>query len=147
MFNRITVVCVGNICRSPFGEAVLKDILPKKTILSAGIATNKSGLSGKPANPSASSLASDLGFSLEAHKAQQLTGELCKDSDLILVMEKGHARVVSEISPESTGKTMLFSHWYNKEDIPDPYQKSEEAFKHAFRLILDSAKEWSKKLL
>lgn len=41
MFNKILVVCVGNICRSPTGESLLKALLPNKTIDSAGVATEK----------------------------------------------------------------------------------------------------------
>jgi len=37
MFDSILVVCVGNICRSPTGERLLKQHLPDKEIASAGI--------------------------------------------------------------------------------------------------------------
>ena len=36
MFNSILVVCTGNICRSPIGERLLRNALPKKKIDSAG---------------------------------------------------------------------------------------------------------------
>ncbi len=41
MFNKILVVCVGNICRSPTGERVLQKLLPNKEVASAGIAAEK----------------------------------------------------------------------------------------------------------
>ncbi|MGB2147778.1 MAG: low molecular weight phosphotyrosine protein phosphatase, partial [Vibrio toranzoniae] len=44
MFDKILVVCVGNICRSPTGERVLQQLLPNKNIASAGIAAEKSRL-------------------------------------------------------------------------------------------------------
>ena len=37
VFNNILVVCTGNICRSPVGEALLKQALPGKTVHSAGV--------------------------------------------------------------------------------------------------------------
>ncbi|MBJ6973770.1 low molecular weight phosphotyrosine protein phosphatase, partial [Vibrio cholerae] len=49
MFNNILVVCVGNICRSPIGERLLKQQLPHKNIASAGLASEKSPLVGKSA--------------------------------------------------------------------------------------------------
>ena len=146
MFDRILVVCVGNICRSPFGEAVLKKLLPQKRVSSAGLATQISQLSGMPANKEAVRMAKDLGYCLQGHKAKQLTSDLCKDFDLILVMEKGHKAELEKIAPEATSKTMLFSHWYNKEDIPDPYRQSTEAFEHSLGLVLKSAEAWVKKL-
>ncbi len=146
MFNKILVVCVGNICRSPSGEYLLKQHLPNKTINSAGVATAKSGLSGKPADEMANTIAQEHGYSLEAHQAQQLTSELCRDHDLILVMEKGHIDAVSQIAPEARGKIMLFGQWIGKQDIPDPYRQSKEAFEHAYTLIEQASNAWAKKL-
>lgn len=146
MFNNILVVCVGNICRSPSGEYLLKSLLPNKNIASAGIGA----LVGKPADKLACQIAEENGISLEGHKAQQLTSELCRDFDLILVMEQGHINEVTKIAPEARGKTMLFSQWLSrshaKQDIPDPYHQSKEAFDHAYNLIEASAKAWALKL-
>lgn len=145
MFEKILVVCVGNICRSPTGERLLQQYLPHKHIASAGLGTEKSGLSGKPANIHADQLAQEHNLSLKGHKAQQLTHALCKDYDLILVMEKKHLEAVCHIAPEVRGKTMLFGQWIKKE-IPDPYMKSKEAFEFAFQLLEQAAQAWAKKI-
>ncbi|MCK6263210.1 protein tyrosine phosphatase [Vibrio sp. ZSDE26] len=142
MFNKILVVCVGNICRSPSGEYLLKSLLPNKLIDSAGVGA----LVGKPADKMATQVASDNGIDLTDHIAQQLTRELCQEYDLILVMEKGHIEAVTSIAPEARGKTMLFGHWIGQKDIPDPYRQSREAFDFAYQLIKESAESWSKKL-
>ncbi|MDX1303650.1 protein tyrosine phosphatase [Photobacterium sp.] len=142
MFNKILVVCVGNICRSPSGEYLLKKALPNKEIASAGVGA----LVGKPADKMASMVASEHGVSLEGHVAQQLNSDLCRDYDLILVMEKGHIEAVTNIAPEARGKTMLFGQWIGQQDIPDPYRQSKEAFDHAYGLIEQAADAWAKKL-
>lgn len=146
MFDKILVVCVGNICRSPTGEYLLKQYLPEKTINSAGIATEKSGLSGKPADKAANNVATENGCCLDTHRARQLTREMCSTYDLILAMEKGHIEAITQIAPEARGKTMLFGQWIGQKDIPDPYRQSKEAFDHAFQLIESAAKAWSNKL-
>jgi protein-tyrosine phosphatase len=146
MFNKILVVCVGNICRSPTGEGVLKQLLSEKHIASAGIAAEKSGLVGKPADKTATELAAEHGVDIKAHQAQQLTSELCAQYDLILVMEKGHIEALTSIAPEARGKTMLFGQWLGQKDIPDPYRQSREAFEYAYQLIQQSAEAWAKKL-
>jgi len=146
MFNKILVVCVGNICRSPTGEGVLKQLLPAKHIASAGIAAEKSGLVGKSADKTATELAAEHGVDIQAHQAQQLTSELCAQYDLILVMEKGHIEALTSIAPEARGKTMLFGQWLGQKDIPDPYRQSREAFEYAYQLIQQSAEAWAKKL-
>ncbi len=142
MFNRILVVCVGNICRSPSGEYLLKNLLPNKTVASAGVGA----LVGKSADKMATQVAAEHGVSLDGHVARQLTADLCRDYDLILVMEKGHIEAVTNIAPEARGKTMLFGQWLGMKDIPDPYRQSKEAFDHAYQLIEQSAQAWAKKL-
>ncbi|TBT33551.1 low molecular weight phosphotyrosine protein phosphatase, partial [Vibrio parahaemolyticus] len=82
MFSNILVVCVGNICRSPTGERLLQQLLPDKQISSAGIAVEKSRLTGKPADETARLVASERGIYLLDHKAQQLTAQLCAKQDL-----------------------------------------------------------------
>ncbi|CAK4070553.1 phosphotyrosine protein phosphatase [Vibrio variabilis] len=146
MFNKILVVCVGNICRSPTGERVLQKLLPEKHIASAGIAAEKSGLVGKSADNMATELAAENDVDLTGHQAQQLTSSLCAQYDLILVMEKGHMEALTSIAPEARGKTMLFGQWIGQQDIPDPFRQSREAFEHAYQLIEKSAEAWAKKL-
>lgn len=146
MFNKILVVCVGNICRSPSGEYLLKKLLPNKQVDSAGIATEKSRLSGKPADAMAIKIASQNDIDLTSHQARQLTAQLCQEYDLILVMEKGHIDAVTSISPAARGKTMLFGQWIGQQDIPDPYKLSQEAFEHAYELIEQSANKWAEKI-
>jgi protein-tyrosine phosphatase len=142
MFNNILVVCVGNICRSPSGEYLLKSLLPNKNIASAGVGA----LVGKPADKLACQVAEENGISLVGHQGRQLTSALCREFDLILVMEQGHINAVTNIAPEARGKTMLFSQWLQKQDIPDPHRQSKEAFDHAYNLIEASAQAWAQKL-
>ncbi|VTQ53654.1 protein-tyrosine phosphatase [Campylobacter jejuni] len=138
MFNSVLIVCIGNVCRSPIAEAMLQQLLPAKAIHSAGI----SALAGDGADAMASRISEQHGFSLQNHKARQLTREMCHDSDLILIMEKAHISSVSYFLPEVRGKTMLLGYWNQKIDIPDPYGKSADAFEYAFSLIKESVIGW-----
>ncbi|EMB7756303.1 TPA: protein tyrosine phosphatase [Serratia marcescens] len=142
MFDSILVVCVGNICRSPTGERLLKQALPHKKIASAGLGA----LVDKPADVHACDIARAHGLSLDGHKAQQLTATMCREYDLILVMEKQHIDAVGRLAPEVRGKTMLFGHWLNQHEIPDPYRKSYEAFEHVYSLLDNSAQKWAQVL-
>ncbi|MBI6150761.1 protein tyrosine phosphatase [Serratia surfactantfaciens] len=142
MFDSILVVCVGNICRSPTGERLLKQYLPSKNIDSAGLGA----VVGSAADSTASLVAQAHGLSLDEHIAKQLTRDLCRAYSLILVMEKSHIEAVTRLAPEVRGKTMLFGHWMNQKDIPDPYGKSHEAFEFVYRLLADSAQKWVKAL-
>ncbi|WP_241611289.1 protein tyrosine phosphatase [Rosenbergiella epipactidis] len=142
MFKSILVVCTGNICRSPTGERLLKKYLPDLSIDSAGTGA----LKNHAADDTANLVATENGLSLDGHKAKQFTSELAQRYDLILVMEKHHQEAVTRIAPEVRGKTMLFAHWMEKKQIPDPYRQSREAFEHVYRLIEQSATAWAVKL-
>ncbi len=142
MFDSILVVCMGNICRSPSGERLLKRELPDKKICSAGLGA----LVGQPANEIAIEVAFQHGVSLAGHHAQQLTKKMCREYDLILVMEKLHIDAVCHMVPEVRGKTMLFGYWQEQQEISDPYRKSREAFEYVFRLLDESAQKWAKAL-
>lgn len=145
MFERILVVCMGNICRSPIAEAVLKSLLPNKQVSSAGIATETSGLSGAPVDSTMYELAESSGLKVSEHKAQQLSESLCDTSDLILVMEPEHMELVSIIAPNARHKTLLFGQWSGG-SIADPYQKSQSASSRALQEIQLAGREWAAKL-
>lgn len=142
MFDSILVVCVGNICRSPTGERLLRKLLPEKKINSAGLGA----LVGKPADNFASQVALLHEISLDGHIAQQLTIQLCREHELILVMEKKHIEAVCKLLPEIRGKVMLYGHWNENKEIPDPYKKSIEAFEFVFNELSASTVEWAKRL-
>lgn len=142
MFDKILVVCIGNVCRSPTAEKMLQVKLPKKEVSSAGLGA----LVNHPANKDAYNTANNHGLSLDNHVAKQLTSELCHQYDLILVMEKAHISAVGKISPESRGKTMLLGHWLDEKEIPDPYKKSLEMYELTYQLIEKSVNSWLDKL-
>lgn len=142
MINSICVVCVGNICRSPIGERLLKKYLPQKNIISAGIAA----MVGQGADPKSVSVSIEHELSLDNHIAQQLTKSLCDEQDLILVMEKKHIDAVCRIAPEVRGKVMLYGYWINQMEISDPYRKDISFFERTYSLLEQSANQWIEKL-
>ncbi|ALD43295.1 arsenate reductase/protein-tyrosine-phosphatase family protein [Serratia sp. TSA_130.2] len=142
MFDSILIVCVGNICRSPIGERLLKELLPHKEISSAGI----SALVGNSADAKAINVANEHGLSLDGHVARQLTAEMCRKSSLILVMERKHIDAVCQFAPEARGKTMLYGHWNDRKEVVDPYRKSDEVFEFVYKLLAESAQKWVKAL-
>lgn len=143
MFNRILVVCIGNICRSPLAEAALRQLAP------VGVSVQSAGLGalvGQPADPESLRQGQLHGLDLSQHVARQLTPALCAESDLILVMEDEHIDAVCRLSPSARGKVMLLGRWESGKQIPDPYRKSAEVFAHTYQLIAASSEQWARKM-
>lgn len=144
VFNRILVVCVGNICRSPTAEALLLHRHAQRgyRIGSAGLGAVK----GAPMDPTALAVLQEHGLDHAGHVARQLTGELLAGADLVLVMEKAHLHTIQTRHPQASGKTMLLGKWLGDIDIPDPYRQQRPAFEHAFQLIDKAVTSWDRYL-
>lgn len=142
MISSVLVVCVGNICRSPVGERLLAQACPDIRVESAGIAA----LTGHAASTDAAEVAAENGVSVNGHVARQFSSEIAAGFDLILVLEKGHMKVVAEQAPETAGKTMLYGQWMGQADIADPYRKSREFHVSVFEQLHKASQGWAAKL-
>jgi protein-tyrosine phosphatase len=134
MFERILVVCVGNICRSPMAAALLARRLSKRAppivVESAGIAA----LVGRPADPIAVELMRDRGLDISSHRARQLTEQLLVKTDLVIVMQQGHVRSIETSFPHARGRVHRIGRW-GSFDVPDPYGQPRAAFERALEQI------------
>lgn len=144
VFKRVLMVCIGNICRSPTAEVLLRHRLQGKDIVveSAGLAA----MVGKPIDPVAQSVLTEHGLTGDTHVARQLDRRLIDNADLILVMERKHLDHVHQLAPHSRGKSFLLGKWQDDTAIPDPYRKPREAFEQAFQLINSGVSSWGNKL-
>jgi protein-tyrosine phosphatase len=83
--RRLVFVCAGNICRSPFAEAVA--CAEGLAAISMGIRADP----GTPADPQAVDTAAALGIELSTHRARRLQPEVVGPDDLLLCFETWHA--------------------------------------------------------
>ncbi|HKM95535.1 MAG TPA: protein tyrosine phosphatase [Buttiauxella sp.] len=138
MFDSILVVCIGNICRSPTGERLLRKAFPDKKIDSAGLDARV----GEGAERKSVEVAAQNGLSLEGHRGQAFSSSLAMQYDLILVMEKSQLERIKKNYPEVSGKTMLFGHWQNQLQIGDPYNKSREMHQLVYTQLAQGTARW-----
>ena len=92
---KILFVCHGNICRSPMGEYVLKDMAAKRglsdrfRIASAAVSTEELG---NPVYPPARRELAKHGIRCDGHAAHQITRAELRDYDRIYYMDASNAR-------------------------------------------------------
>lgn len=144
MVKKILIVCIGNICRSPTAENLLRGALAPTNIKvsSAGLAA----LVDSPIEPTARIVLEEHGFLPGEHKAIQLTPQAVSESDLVLVMEQRHINGVLNIAPEARGKVLMLGKWQGDREISDPYRQGKPAFVHAYALIEEAVHAWAQRL-
>ncbi|MBV6305089.1 low molecular weight phosphotyrosine protein phosphatase [Candidimonas humi] len=143
--DKILTVCIGNICRSPTAEAVLRQLLPRTRVWSAGLAA----LVGQEADPLAQAVAREHQLNLSAHRAQQLAGWMCTDADLILVMENSQRQEIERLYPYARGKVHclgIAKAGQPPVDIADPYRQGLDAFQTAYQHIELGARQWAHRI-
>ena len=94
---RITVVCTGNINRSPFAAALLARAAPMHSVASAGLAAD--GLRTPERMVQA---AAAFAVDLAAHSSRLLTEDDVETSDLILCMDRSHPLRIAAVSDVAT---------------------------------------------
>lgn len=141
MIRRVLVVCIGNICRSPMAEGLFRQAVPEVQISSAGL----SALVGHGADPIAVQIMAGIGVDISAHRARMLSDAIARDADLILVMDDQQKQQLATQYPYARGKVFKLGEM-TRQDIPDPYQQSAEAFHTAYSLIESGVNEWVKRI-
>ena len=144
MIRHILVVCVGNICRSPMAEALLRRALRGQdgiTVESAGLGA----LVGHPASEHSVDLMAELGEDITSHRARQIHPDMVRAADLVLVMEAGHKRAIDDADPTARGKVYRLGEWQGK-DIDDPYRQPRAAYEEALEDIEAGVASWAERI-
>lgn len=127
-------------------EGLLTDALSTEKTIDCQICSAGLGaLIGHPPDPMASQLMLKNGIDISGHRARQVTKEMIRKADLILVMETAHKTAIEESEPSAKGKVFRIGEW-GKFDISDPYRKDINAFEEAFELIEQGTSQWLQKL-
>jgi protein-tyrosine phosphatase len=142
MFNKIIVVCTGNICRSPIGEQLLRERLSGAQVLSGGVAA----LVGRPADPLAQQVMQENGHDISGHRAQQLTSALLTQMDLILAMDQSHVDWIRVRLPQLQGRVFKFGRWSGNVDVADPFRQPKAAFDQAYSEIRLYTEQWLERI-
>lgn len=119
---RVLCVCLGNICRSPTAEAVLRSLDPDLDVDSAG---TSDWHIGHPPYAPAIQAGATRGYDLAPLRARQFDSEDFHRFDLILAMDAQNLSDMERLRPagsETPVRLFLdFAEGRQGQDVPDPY--------------------------
>jgi protein-tyrosine phosphatase len=142
---RVLMVCMGNICRSPTAEGVLRQRLAAAGLADAvGVdsAGTYSGHSGEAPDPRAQRHARERGVDLSRLRARSVTAEDFQRFQLILAMDGENLRALQRLQPAGAPPPRLLMSFSRRpgapKDVPDPYYGGPQGFEQVLDLVEDA---------
>ena len=144
---RILFVCMGNICRSPSAEAVMRALVER-----AGLADqfdlDSAGTHayhmGSPPDPRSQQTAARRAYDLSALRARRVNSQDFELFDLILAMDRDNlALLEQDCQPGLRHKLGLFLSYAGEiaeDELPDPYAGDQQGFEHVLDLVEAAAR-------
>jgi len=149
---RVCLVCLGNICRSPMAEVMLRAEL-ERAGLSARVEVDSAGTGdwhlGEPMDPRARDELSRRGYHGAGHRARQFEPSWFKRYDLVLAMDASNLARLRRMAPdrEAAERTVLFLSFDPARaasgddlEVPDPYNGGPEEYALVFGLVQPAAR-------
>jgi protein-tyrosine phosphatase len=154
--RRVLVICTGNICRSPMGEAFLRGHLAARglghvSVSSAGTHAQV-GRSVLPAVLLACATIGDGAADREllGHLARQIDIVMARESDLILCATAEHRQHLLAWWPDlGEERVRLFNEPISGDapvDVDDPYGWDRDVFELAARVIDRAMAAWAERI-
>lgn len=139
--RRILFVCLGNICRSPLGEGLLRHRAAERG-LSHLVETASAGTGGwhrgDPPDSRSIAVAQSHGVDISRQRARQLQGEDFNSFDLIFAMDRDNLRNIVRLAPhDSSADIHLFTDFVGgpSKDVPDPYYGDRRDFENVYAML------------
>ncbi|MFM0522819.1 MULTISPECIES: low molecular weight protein-tyrosine-phosphatase [Caballeronia] len=146
----ICFVCLGNICRSPSAEAVMRDLV-ERAKLAERIVIDSAGTGdwhiGEAPDERAQKAARKRGYDLSKLRGRQVAAADFARFDLFIVMDDANATALTAVCPpEYRDKIRLLMEFATNDDsrvVVDPYFGGEEGFEK----VLDQCEDACEGLL
>jgi protein-tyrosine phosphatase len=140
--TRVAFVCLGNICRSPMAEVVMRALV-RDAGLDDEIEVESAGTGdwhvGGGADERALATLRQHGYGGSAHRARQFTAEWFDRVDVVVAMDRANLTALRRLAPadrrDSIRLLMSYADDAAEQDVPDPYYGGEDGFVEVLTLI------------
>ncbi|SHG24624.1 low molecular weight protein-tyrosine-phosphatase [Flagellimonas flava] len=149
MKTKVLMVCLGNICRSPLAEGILRSKVDQTSILvdSAGTAGYHIG---NPPDKRSILVAQKHGINISHQRSRQFSTSDFKDFDLIFAMDTSNfrniLRLATSTDDEKKVKLLLDEVDLDTNEVPDPYYGGTEGFERVYEMLDKACEAVAKKL-
>jgi len=150
MKTKILMVCLGNICRSPLAEGILKSKVDSSNILVDSAGTGHWHVGHQPDTRSIE-VAKKHELDITSQKGRQFTQKDFQEFDYIFVMDTSNRENVlalaqneAEINKVHLILDELFP--FENVDIPDPYYGGDQGFEQVYQMLDQACDEIVKRL-
>jgi protein-tyrosine phosphatase len=137
--TNLLMICLGNICRSPLAEGLMKSKLnfTKFTVDSAG---TSGGHKGQAPDKRSIAIANKNGIDISQQKSRKLVKEDFKNYDYLYVMDaSNYLDVIAMASNEEEIKKVIkiLDEVFPNEnlDVPDPYYGGSQGFENVYKML------------
>jgi len=147
---RVLMVCLGNICRSPLAEEILKVKVDPKNIFIDSAGTGSWHVGNLPDKRSIA-IAKKNQLDITSQRCRQFKVSDFDEFDIIYVMDNSNKNDVLELARDDKDKAkvkLILNEIFPSEnvDVPDPYLGGEKGFEHVFNLLDQACSIIAKKL-
>lgn len=141
---KVLFVCMGNICRSPTAEGVMRHVL-RQNKLDGLVEVDSAGTHGyhvgEAPDARTQRAAASRGYNLSEMRARKVAPQDLDYFDLILAMDHNNIGVLKRICPpekyDRLGLFMSYSKNFDDDEVPDPYY----GLGHGFDMVLDMVED------
>ena len=137
--TKILMVCLGNICRSPLAEGILRAKLPKDGFVVDSAGTSNYHI-GSPPDRRSIAIAKKYGLDISYLKGRQFTVNDFDAFDLIYVMDESNYNNVIYLAKNENDKQKvkyILNEIYPNQNygVPDPYYGGTEGFENVYKML------------
>jgi protein-tyrosine phosphatase len=149
MSVKILMICLGNICRSPLAESIMRSKLSEDFIVDS--AGTGGWHVGELPDKRSISTAKNRGLDITNQRARQFKKSDFDTFDHIFVMDNSNYKDVLALAPNEEAKSkvklILNELFPNKNiDVPDPYYGGEDGFENVYEMLDQACEEIARKL-
>lgn len=150
MKTKVLMVCLGNICRSPLAEGILKSKVDQSQVFVDSAGTGDYHIDGSP-DPRSIAIAKKNNLDITYQRGRQFQAEDFDKFDRIYVMDNQNFKDVISLARNDDDRAkvqLILDEIFPAEnvDVPDPYFGGEHGFENVYQMLDEACEKIANQL-